>query len=240
MEFAHLGQIRLWFDITSAEVINPHIDHIKNASNDWLTEKQTSYYGTEYISELEDNCIYLAEGYSGTCQMITRVLHEGKPLFSNESDMLLYYAAVKTYFGKVHYDCFISYLREGKLISQCQNDIFLEEVKKMHIIRPIYTEPTVNRYDKLRKIRISGDSMKYIDELEFDCKFWHAALMVNNAFLFTLFYNPQFAGAASRLPLLEVLHVVEERTMQHTALNTDQLQIQIPDEVINELKKKRR
>lgn len=218
MYFNDLGQIRFYFDIIGNQLIAPKYQLIGKDALSWLLEKQAEYRGEVYISKLESNVVYLSKAWEGINQVITRYLYQGGEIFTNNIRVNQYLAAVRTYFGKMYQEAYIDYLRTEKINLKKTVDPGLEKIRIDNNIQPVYMDFDEGIFPNLRAIRKRRDWRMYIDELEFNCKFFQCALQVSSNYLLYFCTNSDYKSCGSAFTLVQILEVVHEKTYQRAIL----------------------
>ena len=230
MVLREAGEIRMLFEEVANEHILPLRESITETADDWLLEKQESFYGDEYIEQLEEGTVLLVESLSGILQTISRFLYQGSPWVRDPMEFRAFTAAIRRYYGNIHMKEYLEFIREGDSGQHDDIDPLLVEIKNEYHIQPITAGVNFLKFDTLRKIRKAGDFPRYIDELEFDCKYYQAALFNSEIYLGIFFQIPGLAGSAHNIPLETVLNTVEERIRIRTSLILDLIRIQLPSE----------
>jgi hypothetical protein len=221
------SDIQMLFDEIGNQYISPYRESIHRAGENWLLEKQSEFQGDEYFEKIETNAVYLTECAAGADQVLARFLHDGKPDIQNDMEFSKYWVAVKVYFGRLNIDAYLSFLRHGIWPKPVSPDALFEDSMEIATyihgldIESITKKIDKNRYTGLRKLRLAGDMPRYIDELEFICKYMQGELVTCSYYL-KIFSNSQgIACSAKSMKINTVLDAVQKSIKNRTALFLD-------------------
>jgi hypothetical protein len=184
------GQVRLLLDQCGNEIFTKVGEQINSFCSRWLAEKQQSYRGDGYLEQLEKNVIYLQEGTRAVVQAIAHYLFTGEPLLRPE-EIQEFDLSVRTTRSLLTTPYHLAYLRND--CTGC----------------PVHDEHY--RYLGLRKMRVCGDLVKYIDELEFCCRYFQATYMIGQNYLMAFLNDHALAGSTQLIPDEELMQIINER-----------------------------
>lgn len=229
MEVNNAADISELFNMLGAKYIFPGKEMVIQSAEDWLLDKQRSYRQDEYLSQLEKNAIYLPECVDGYCQVLTRILVEGKPEYRSDAFLIQYLAGARNYFGKKHTDKYLAFLRTGAFPEEIKptGGSLYDQLIEMTAndnggygldIKSYDGELDPNRYAGYRKVKATGDYLRYVDELEFNCKFYQGGLAVGDYFIQVCSKLPLAKSAARRMRPMDVLNAVRERMRLWTGI----------------------
>lgn len=180
---------------------------IKSEINSWFKEKRNNYGNEAYQDQLEKNAIYLRELSVNYILTITKFLtnRDSSLIHSNFDNLrgtiqILSKEATNYHLNFLRYDC------DG-----CK---YHEEHKS---------------YSILKDLRLSNNHEKYIDELEFFCKFYKSYFLMSQIFLGNILLNNQFAGIAQGKPFDKIKLVVEKTIQNYSNIAIDNIKIGFPN-----------
>jgi hypothetical protein len=217
------------FEQISNEYLAHYSNKIKKSSNDWLLEKQESYKGDAYLERMEESIVFLFESSWGFQQTIARFLYQGNPWTTDPQEFRSYYSAISMFYGNLYKDVCLRFVRYGGNVAIEKPDASLADLRNEFDIHPICTDVDLNKYEKLHKLRGTGDIPHYIDELEFCCKFYYAQVKICEAYLDIMLQIPDIGRCSANIPLNTILETVKERTQLQTSIFLGLAQWQIPD-----------
>jgi hypothetical protein len=233
MNFSDPGQIRLQFDQLYDIYIGQWSKRIKQSTEDWLLEKQESYQGDQYTNQLEHSFLYLNAATSGMQQTLARYLHEGKPKIS-KNDLPAFNSAYRDYYGQIDQIAYLQYLHKGSISTTHKVDPYLKSLRDEFDIRPIFKDPLPSFLDGIHKLAIGGDIPRYIDELEYNCKFFHGALTVSETYLNIIYQMPDLGLSCKKIPLKTLFETVNQRITFWAGFCLGLINIQVPDNMLGE------
>jgi hypothetical protein len=188
--FSQPGELRVLFDYVANATIEQQGNKIKLVAEEYIQKKRQDYHGSDYLDQIEKNAIYLSEGTLAVSAAILKFLADGRPTLRAEEvnhfvlETRLTHAQEATPFH-------LKYLRDD--CDECP-------VHSGHL-----------RYQNWRKLRSSGDQSKYIDELEYSCKYYQATYVLAQQFLSSFLLNPGLAGSARQISRDDIAAVIGER-----------------------------
>jgi hypothetical protein len=199
-----IAQVRLLFDRCGSDVIYKNRDQIKSIAEEFVRQKQQEFRGDAYLDQIEKNAIYLREGTYALNRAIVRYLSQGEPILRPEevADFVLQTRVLQPKQTTIHH---LSFLREGCTGCPVHND---------H-----------SPYEALRQMRLSGDWSKYIDELEFCCKYFQASYVVSQLYLTAFLDNHELAGSAGQIPPHKLEEVVNAHVLLWSNLCLDNVRV---------------
>ena len=228
MNLKNEAEVSTLFDMIGNECIYPFSNEILMSGENWLQEKRASFHGGEYFDKIETNAIYLSESVNGACQVLARFLHDGKPEIYDDVHLNQYMMGVRNYFGRLNIYSYLTFIREGDWPTPrlgLQRGVLSKfdpvDLKQLGLdIKPITEEVDRNKFVGLREMRLSGNMPRYIEELEFSCKFLQSSLAVSGLYLKAFNIIPGIACSAKNIDVKSLLGVVTERIRSWTAICT--------------------
>lgn len=157
----------------------------------WIQGKYQQHSGSELLASLERNAIYLAEGTKGLKSAVTQYLTGGEPILEPEqiADYINY---VRVNSGRQNVDEFLAYMRSDVSEQQLREGAWMFGLDSSFFAR-------LADYRQWRQLRATDDLMKWMDEMEFSCKFFQAQYLTAQHYLSVLLFHHQFAGCAQLL-----------------------------------------
>ncbi len=188
--FYDTGKLQRLFDYIVNTTEEQQVNRVRVIAEEFVQKKRKDYQGNDYVVQIEKNAIYLSEGTLAVNSAMLKYLVYGEPLLRpNEVDSFV--NATRLMQSQNTTPFHLAYLREN-----CDGCL-------------VHSEHA--RYESWYTLRRAGDPTKYIDELEFSCKYYQATYVLSQHFLSSLLLNHSLAGGARNLPLHDVASVIAER-----------------------------
>jgi len=207
--FESAGQVRLLFDQVRNQMPPEVDDQIRSMAKEGPELKRQQYSGGAYLDQVEKNAVYLREGTMAVNAAITEYLMHGQPILSPEE-----------------IPAFLTYTR----VTRPQQTVLLH----LNFIRNGCSGCDVHDehgpYAAFRQLLLTGDSARYIDEMEFSYVYFQASCLVAQQFLVAMLSNYGLAGCARLISAWELAEVVQERVFRWTDVCLGNIQPVAPQE----------
>ena len=213
-------QLRYLFDTLANQIFEAKggTGAMYQTTIDWMNSKKRNFPGRAYIEQLEKNSVYFAEATGSTRIAIVNLLCDGQPKLDSEQEISEY----------------IRYV--GMIMPQEEVHPKILGFVQGHINDKPQQFSDLDWY-KLRSIRESGDTKKYIAELELLCRIYRVATDLSDLFLDSIFHHANLIGGARTTPRYEVNDVINQRVYFWANFCCGNLQMSYKGKPISEMLK---